>query len=260
MAGFDFIVPIRPDEREFARAALRHLQLAARNRPCDRPTIVRYLWSKPTSSIRYHHYYVSVDGDFAEIQAFSAAAVNDCYHFGRGFIAARPEMRRAKAAKAVAYSLLKRVFEFKDEMEELVTRLGEIGPFISPNSYLFAKTSRDGVDRAIGGASVSLINWRNGREPPGTLAEQLHTAAEVSLKELLGADNRGHSFAMLVTKAHESGALNTNQAAALHRLKELRRDSKHRGQSVPQSALASIVSQCVSSLHSIIASLKLCSG
>jgi len=199
---------------------------------------------------------VIVDGDFAEIQAFSAAAVNDCYHFGEGFVAAKPEMRRSKAAKAVAYSLLKRVLEFKEEMEELVTKLGEIGPLISPNSYLFAKTGRNGVDRAIGGASVSLINWRNGREPSGTLAEQLHTAAEVSLKELLGADNRGHSFAKLVTTAHETGALNANQAAALHKLKELRRDSKHRGQPVPPTALAGIVSQCVSSLHCIVASLK----
>jgi hypothetical protein len=257
MAGFDFPIPVRPDERDLARAVLRHLQRAARYRPCDRPTLLRYLWSKPTAETPYHHYYVAIDGDFAEIQAFAAAAVNDCYHFGEGFIAAKPQFRRSKAAKVVAFALLKRIMEFQNEMQELVGRLGEIGAALSPNSYLFAKSGCAAVDRSCGAASVSLINWRNGREPAATLAEQLHTAAEVSLKEVISAPNRGVPFAKLVSSAREHGVLNEHQAAALHKLKDLRRDSKHRGQGVSERLLADIVSLCVSSLHNIIASLKL---
>src|SRR3972149_8604574 len=119
MAGFDFHVPVQPWERPFAVVLLRELQRLAHVRMCDRPTIVRFNWHFPKKSHHYHCYTGSVDGDFAEIQAFAFDALYSLQHFARGFHSGQPEFRQSDLPAIVPISFIKRISEISDEFHQM---------------------------------------------------------------------------------------------------------------------------------------------
>lgn len=251
MAGFDFQVPVEPKERDFAAALLRYLQRLSFQRLCDRPTVVRFAWQRPSRDSNFHHYLVNVDGDFAEIQAFSVDALIAMLHFSSGYIAANSKYRNSMLPMVAPIAFFKRTHEFALDLHDFQSKVYEIGAFVTPNTYTFRQTGTQTVDHVLSDTSGMLLLWRSGHASPPMLVEQLHTAAEVALKRAIGAPNRDVTFANLVSTAEERQIISTKQATALHRLKNQRRDAKHRAQGVGARGLNETVQLVVSALHNI---------
>lgn len=251
MAGFDFRVPVPPQDREYARVLLRYLQRLARYRPCDRPTTLRFEWCPPSQEHNYNNYRVTVDGDFAEIQALCADSIRAIYHFSQGYVAAQPKYKKSWLPEVVPLAFLKGIHEFHEGFNEIRDALGKMGVALSPNSYHFKRTGTAIVDKILGATSAALLQWRNGSAPTTVLAEQLHTACEVLSKASLSAPNRGVSFGELVAEVARRGFISSDQEGALNRLKDLRRDAKHRGQGIGEEPFASLLPNIVGAIHSL---------
>ena len=251
MAGFDFQVPVKPSERSFAVVLLRELQRLACVRLCDRQTVVRFNWHRPQGTHNYHRYTVSVEGDFAEVQAFAVDAISSLQHFARGFHAAQPIYIRSLLPAVVPISLLKRVSELSDEMHQLESYTSTLGANLRLNSYLFRKTGHDVVDRVLVATTNVLLQWRSNKLSGPTLVEQIHTACEVSLKAALGTSAHNVAFRTLVTEAGGRSIIDAGQIEALLALKQTRRNSKHRGQGIKSTRLSTIVQTSVGALHSL---------
>lgn len=255
MAGFDFNVPVTPNERNYAKTLLRYIQRLAKDRLCTRPTIISFRWSKPNLKRNYHHYIVTVDGDFTEIQAFCMDISWALIHFDYGFRVGAKLKKRSLLSQVIPLSFLKALMEFNDELNALTEEMHKIGIPILPNTYLFKNTGIETVDSILGDLSVCLINWRNGKLSPNTLTEHLHTGIEILLKKTLKKTNRGYSFADLSTMAKDEGIISDDEYSALISLKNMRRDSKHRGQSVTEERLMKILEFSFPACHKLISVL-----
>ncbi len=82
-----------------------------------------------------------------------------------------------------------------------------------------------------------LVGWSFGEIAPEVVLEELHTACELTLEELVNKRAKKLSFAELTEKAHIDGHLEKQWAtdhdpvALLTSLKDLRKDVRHRGAS-----------------------------
>ena len=81
-----------------------------------------------------------------------------------------------------------------------------------------------------------IVAWNFNEIAPEVLLEELHTACELVLEELVNRRSKRMSFAELVATADERGALRDaspglSGAALLTQLKDLRKDVRHRGAS-----------------------------
>lgn len=79
-----------------------------------------------------------------------------------------------------------------------------------------------------------IVAWNFNEIAPEVLLEELHTAAELVLEELVNRRSKRLSFAQLVAAACKSGALSDvgsglSDTALLTQMKDLRKDVRHRG-------------------------------
>ena len=258
MAGYDFRVPVSPEERMFARLLLRHLQQMAIFRFCGRPTNVVYRWRKPTKRVPYHNYHVVVDGDFAELQGLSTEAFSAIQHFGAGIVAAGGASSESIVPKVTAIAFYRATVEMQEDFEEIANftvQKGLPGPLI--NSYLFGQSGDPQLDQKIQVLSKALVGWRNHRVAAETVLEQSHTAIELLLKTVLGAPNRVSAFSQLLEAAAHEKVLTTQERDKLNILKDKRRDAKHRSQSVGEGTLAELLPVAVGVTHRLVATLAM---
>ena len=256
MAGFEFAVPTLRAERAYARLLLRYVQALAKHRRCTRPTEVRYRWQDALRSTPYRHYQVLVDGDLAEIQAFCAELGVALYHYSQGVVAVTPKLRRSLLPLVIPAAFLKALLEMSEEMADMTKQVAALGAPLVLNSYIFSRTGNEAVDRQLGAFSQTLVHGRNGRLAAGVLAEQAHTASELVLKRVLNARNRGVTFAKLVSTAEENALITSAESTSLLKLKDMRRDRKHRGQPLSERRLMSVLPATIGVLHRLTAALK----
>jgi hypothetical protein len=105
-----------------------------------------------------------------------------------------------------------------------------------------------------------LFQWRSGFIAGPTLAEQIHTACEVSLKAALGTPNSEGAFAAHVSQAASRGIIDSHQRDALLELKNARRNIKHRGQGIKPGRLLKLVQVSVGALHALASACSIGSG
>ena len=262
MAGFDFHVPVQLWERPFAAVLLRELQRMASMRLCDRPTVVRFNWRFPRKSHNYHRYIVSIDGDFAEVQAFAFDALYSLQHFSRGYRVGQPEFRKSYLPAIVPISFIKRISEISDGFHNLEAQVSAMHPGVKlqTNNYMFRQTGCSDVDRVLAATRNILLQWRSGFIAGPTLAEQMHTACEVSLKAALGTPSSVDAFAVHVVEASRRGIIDSNQKEALIELKNARRNIKHQGQGINPERLLKLVQGSVGALHALASACSVVSG
>ena len=259
MADFEFLVPVAPIEREFAGLMLRHLQRMATSRLCDRTTQIHYRWYKPKRRVPYHHYRVKIEGDFAEIQALATDVIQAIPHFAAGVTAVNHNWRSSMLPHVIPIALFKATVEFNDEFADFNRQIVRLGVPVLTNSYLFAEVGEQMIDAKLRALTQVLLAWRSNRVKPETVAvaEQIHTTIELLLKQHQRAPNRGISFQEMVEAAHLSQIISKDEVMVLRRLRGLRKDAKHRGQSIGQSALNSILQTCVGVLHRLVAHVQI---
>jgi hypothetical protein len=249
MADIVFDIPTHPDEREFAHHLLRYAQGLAKSRQCERATELRYRWFKRIEGRRGARYEVVIDGDFAEIQAFGAELSVAVQHYGNGIRAVTPSFRRSLMPEVFRAALYRAIVERSTDFLNITRSAIALGALIRVNSYVFAPTGKAEIDRTLGALTQALIQWRNGTLAPSVLLEQLHTCLEVLLKRVLEAPNRGASFAQLVSGAETASLVSTEESTILLRLKDIRRDAKHRGQTLSARRLQNVLAPAVAVLQ-----------
>lgn len=254
MAGIDFTVPVIPYERSFAKALLRYLQTLASSRQCVRPTVLKYKWKMPDKKHAIHRYKVTVDGDFAEIQSLSIYALEALQHYANGYINKDRNFRRSLLREVVAIALLKAVIELNDQICELVASFASTkGIPLAANSYIFKSKGSQEEDKILSDLTATLIQWRNKKSSPSVVAEQLHTVLEFLLKRTLLKSNKGSTFRSLAEEAEKMNLISQEELKSIIFLKDIRRDSKHRGIPVSQKQLLKIIVQSVGVCHRLCA-------
>lgn len=249
MADVVFDLPTPPAERQFARTILRYAQQLARLRHCERPTEFRYRWCEPSPGERGGYYEVVMDGDFAELQAFSVDLSTAVHHYCNGIRAAAPTWQRSRLPEVFRAALLRAVVERSADFLHITRSATGHGALIQANSYVFAPTGKVDVDHTLGALTQALLQWRNRRLAPSVLLEQLHTGLEILFKRVLGASNRDATFAQLVVAAEERTLVSPEESARLLLLKDIRRDGKHRGQPLSERRLQQVLAPAVAVLQ-----------
>ena len=255
MADLVFDLPTIPDERAFAHSLLRYAQVLAKHRQCSRPTELHFKWHARIPGRRGAHYEVVIDGDFAELQAFTADLSLAIHHYARGICAITPKWRRSLIPDVFRAALFRAVVERSEEFTALTRTAIGAGALVQVNSYVFSLTGKYEVDRSLGALSQALIQWRNNRLVPSVLLEQVHTALEITLKRILSASNRDTAFGQLVSSAAQAGLVSPEELATLLKVKDIRRDSKHRGQQLSDARLQTVLATTIGVLHRLAVGL-----
>jgi hypothetical protein len=253
MASINFIVPVIPYERSFAKALLRYLQTLSSNRQCTRPTNVKYRWKIPDKTHQIFRYEVAVEGDFAEIQSLSVDALEALQHYANGYASQGHNVRKSMLGIVVPAAFLKAIDELNDQIGKVIKFASEKGIPLSANSYIFNSYGSQQEAKMLSELKATLIHWRNGKTPPSVVAEQLHTVLEFLLKRVLLKPNNGDTFVALAVEAGKKNLLSEDERESIISLKNIRRDSKHRGVPVSKKQLLKVIFKSVGVCHRLCA-------
>jgi hypothetical protein len=253
MASLDFYIPVIPTERNFARSLLGYFRKMAAYRKCTRPTVIKFSWKKPGKNRSTHRYQVSVDGDLAEIQSLCVFALESLPHYANGIKSQNPKIKDSLLDKVIAGALIKCVEEFNDEMNKIIQYASDNRIPLSSNTYIFKSNGSQQEQKILADLTGALLHWRNDRIPPSLVTEHLHTSLEFLLKRNLHKANKGVSFETLVRDAESNGLIIALERDSLIQLKNIRRDSKHRGSPVSQKQLLTVINMCVGVCHRLCA-------
>lgn len=252
MASLEFYIPVIPNERNFAKSLLRYIQKIATNRKCTRPTVIKYIWKKPNKNRSVHRYEVTVDGDLAEIQSFCVFALESLHHYANGVKSQSPKIKDSILDKVIPGAFIKSVEEFNCEINKVIQFASDHQIPISSNTYIFQSQGSQQEQAILKDLTSALLHWRNNRIPPTLVAEHLHTSLEFLLKRILPRA-RDNSFETLVREAESSGLIIDIERDSIIQLKNMRRNSKHRGSPVSQKQLLTVINMCVGVCHRLCA-------
>lgn len=88
------------------------------------------------------------------------------------------------------------------------------------------------------------------------VVEQTHTTLELLLRTLLGPHRVKSSFAGMVDQAVSRGYLSEQAAVNVNRLKDVRREAKHRGQQPDAKEAERLVQACVATIQTLLARIR----
>jgi hypothetical protein len=252
MAGFDFSIPLRRGQRPVARQLLRHAQHLARDRRCNRPTVLRFRFKTASAGRGCGSYEAYVDGDFAEIQAFAADLPEALDQYARGYSAARRTKSR-DVAWNISSALATATAALASEFAQLTRMVAELNAPVVVNSYIFARTNVPTIDTVLRRFTETLLHARNDRLDAAIVAEHAHTAVEAVLNRVARAGASDSAFDELIVAAEEARLITDQEARSLRSLKTMRRNAKHRGQGVRATTLKSVLGSVVGVIHRLVA-------
>jgi hypothetical protein len=248
LAGFDFVVPTASYERVLAKLILFKLQRAA----SEVNVVLRFRWNGLSNSISHEHYYITVDGNFPNIQILLKQSGKYFQGFSDGYVAASSDIRKTRIGELIVMEFASAILDFQDDLNNLST---DINQYISPkspitfNSFIFNFTESSGLSKSGKSLTKALLNYFVNSLSTEQLAEQLHTTSEHAMNYLLGNRARKMSFQELI----DACPMTDEHKRALTELKSLRREAKHRGKEISDNDLEVILSKCVAAIHSLAA-------
>jgi hypothetical protein len=240
MAGFDFWVHTPTRRRVLTRNLLFFIQRLGAERGC----FIRFRWETT------NRYYVTADGKLPDLQSLGQIMLDNLVSFAEGHSGPPGPSERARLAERVGMAYLERLIEFSEDLQGLVDSFGKERIHAVPNSFIFDVGNATHLKGKIRNLTHSLLSYREGRMAPDQIGEDCHTVIELLLKAAVPCDGP-MTFAGLVERAHEANYFNDKARNALIRLKDLRRESKHRGQSITPDEMDGLILDVVPTIHSL---------
>jgi hypothetical protein len=237
LAGFDFDVHATGRQKEFLKNLLRHSQnLATRH-----GLLLKYRWAPEDQ------YYVTVDGSLIKMQALVPMLITTI----RIYAAASTTSLSKIEARRLALRIVDGYLEGLTEIEESVSYFEDAG-FI-PNSLTFNVGNLTHLNGKMQSFSNTLVLYITGKLGPDQITEECHTILELLLKNAL---KKKISFESMVSLAITNGILDSNFENNLIKLKDLRRDSKHHGQSISEKDVQGFIWDTVRACHQLLQKIR----
>jgi hypothetical protein len=259
MAGTDFAVEFTGAyERALLQRLLRHLQWRARQYGLE----LHYRKQREDDE-----YYVIVDGPLRSMQAFGprvAMEVLVCAEFADR---PKPAWRRTD----LAHELIRGYEEGLEKITGAVLYLhrelkplaiGAAGDLASPLSLVFDRTgvpthlhaSIDRFEATLAKyAAMPVMLLPDMIVEEEQMLEEAHTITELLLRTSVGV--KSLSYRDLADRAWQQGWLTAGQHRLLLRLKDVRRGTKHKGQSVRLLAGYRMIMNAVACSHQLLAQI-----
>lgn len=241
MAGFDFTVESSETERPFLRSLMRLAQRLASFHGLK----FRYRWS-PSEG-----YYATVDGSLPSMQAFLDPLVVGLLSHAEGATEYPYLQKRKQIARRVTGAYADGLDGMTETVEGVSAYLGG-----TPSSYSFDVGRATHLIGHLNGLTNALTLYHQGRLRPHQIAEDLHTCLEMLLREVLGSDAEERSFEEKVHLAVQSRLLDRRLVGPIIKLKNHRRDAKHRGQGISCELVDSLLPSALSAVHRLTRLLR----
>jgi len=247
VAGFDFTVRCKLATRDVYSALLRYATIIARNMEC----VFHYEWQNSNG------YYVTVDGSLRSFQALAFALHDALPAFAGGYASDCNQSALRRCGKIIAQAYTKRLATVTIDFHDFADQLSKgIGQTLTFSSYWLDVGERSHLMAKCRDFLYASQAYHRGRLPPSHFAEEAHTIVELLLKEALQPLHENFSFEGLTKLAEEQMLINSEQSKALINLKNLRRDSKHRGQSVPLAKMDKLFPRVLDACQALAARIR----
>jgi hypothetical protein len=254
VAGFDFEFSCRPEEEELQRQFLRWMQRSSRELELD------FTYRKTKGG-----FYVALNGSLPAMQALPIS----CYSELDAIVAVatepldRPRRRR----------ILRRVLDaFEESLDHMVDSIREVGEMqeaegwkVIPRSIDFDPGSKTHLQDSLQSFRMALIRSYTREITARSLLEEAHTALEHVMDALLTrAEKKNLSFEGKLDRIAGMGIFelpgkeDSGEALVevLKGLKDLRRDVKHKAQSVSQEMAEILADAAVSAIHLMLGQIR----
>lgn len=242
MAGFDFEVPSTIRQREFVKALLHQSQKLA----TQRGLTLKYRWTNDNL------YYVTVDGPLMNMQVIVPMFITTMMVYASTTPTtsfSRNEFRRL--ASRVIDRYLKGIYEIEELVGDVSMQLeGE------PNSLAFDVGKSTHLSGKIQSFSDTLVLYIEGRLGPDQIVEECHTILELLLRNALKIGTKKESFESMVNMAIGRRIINSKFRTPLIDLKNLRRNSKHKGQSISEERVQGFIWDSVTACHQLLRNFR----
>jgi hypothetical protein len=149
-----------------------------------------------------------------------------------------PPNRRQRAR--IAQQLLNAFDKGLDAITDQVHRIS--GDFRGvPNSIVYDWGGKSHLARPLRSLTRTMIQDIQGRVSRSVALEEVHTVLDLLMASSLGRDAKRLSFAEKVGALEARGFLDASEARDLNKLKDYRRDAKHRGQGFDESEASRLI-------------------
>ncbi len=234
MAGFDFEVDAPSVDRPFLRSLFRLAQRLAHLRGLK----LQYSW------VPVGVYHSTVDGSLVSMQSFLEPLVIGLLSYAEG----ATEAGSAEHRKMMAKRLTGAYADGLDGVSEAVEGISEVFGG-TPNSLSFDIENATHLKGHLDGFTNALSLYHQGRIKPHQIAEEAHTALELLMKEVLGSDAKGESFAGMAHLVGEKQYVEPHLVGPIIRLKNHRRGAKHKGQGVSYRVMDEVLPAALAASH-----------
>jgi hypothetical protein len=248
VAGFDFDVPYQESELALLRALLLKMQ-----RLCKSQELEIHYRRKTAPD----HFYVTVDGTLRVMQASVSILARVIPAFAEGAVAPPDRRRRMLLAERLIRSYWQGVLRITEMINDVSSYLSSSGfPAATPNSFFFATVHDDAINERLWSLTTTLIAYENGEVGPSQMLEEVHTALEWVMQAVIGQSAKKLTYAQMAESLRDSGIISPDRIDKIIGMKDLRRDAKHRGQSVDRGEFNTYLSPCLEAIHQILAAFK----
>ena len=161
---------------------------------------------------------------------------------------------------SIAVNFLRKHALGLDDMERFVQdvadRAAEFGLEADPLSYAFYAGTATHLTGTLRTLTDLLIAYDLGELSPAVLIEQGHTTVGLLLKALQPKPTGSQSFQQLVDDAVRSAIITKVIGITFTEMKNLRKQAKHYGRGVPQSAVDALIPRIIMGCHRLIAAVR----
>jgi hypothetical protein len=126
----------------------------------------------------------------------------------------------------------------------------------TPNSFFFdTRSCEPRIEDRLWSLSMTLVAYENGHVGVPQMLEELHTALEWTMKNLIGPPAKKLSYAEMVQELNSRGAISDEHAVQIVTMKGLRVGAKHRGKDVDRGEFNKCLHPCLEAVHVLVRSL-----
>jgi hypothetical protein len=237
VAGFDFTVAKHPVGEGLQRGLLRLIQSDSRD-----------LGLKFRFKTVGDEFYGVLDGPLPLMYGLRAYMGEDFWTYVGAARQPADRRQRVRIAKALLRAFdggLKGITEMMDEVAEM---MGGV-----PNSILFDPGPKTDLAHLLRALTRTLMLDIQGRVSKTTVVEETHTALENVLRVLT---SRKLSFAEMVDVAVARDYLSNEEAADVIRLKDVRREAKHRAEPPDDDEAGRLIVAGVTALQQLLVHVR----
>ena len=238
VAGFDFTVSCSETHKPLLRGLLRLVQRLVKDYDLE----LTYSWDNG-------EYYVWLDGRPIDMQASLQIVLPYARGFAEGYSEPGRLRDRMRTCERFISAYTESIMKMSERIAKLAADFGGI-----PHSYLFEVGQKTHLEGPMNDFTRALILAHNNRLSGAQLLETAHTTLELLMKSAI--ELKDSPFETLVHNCAEKKLINPNLVPDLLKLKNHRKNAKHRGQGIRSDAAWQLVTTAIDASHMLLAAIR----